>query len=90
VNVCEPRCRFFFRCLFVGSTDCIQNRVIPFFHDPRIQGRSRIHGWRHSRLCDYPGAVPALTSRADKLAPVQAQAHDPRIQVLGLFAAGAV
>ncbi|MBU1221636.1 hypothetical protein KKF97_17680 [Myxococcota bacterium] len=42
-------------------------------------------------LCDYPlrislgeiavpAAVPALTSRADKLAPVPAQAHDPFIQ----------
>ncbi|MBU1222006.1 hypothetical protein KKF34_16895 [Myxococcota bacterium] len=49
-------------------------------HVPRIQHRVWIRGWCHSRLCDYPGAVPALTSRADKLSPVWPQAHDPRIQ----------
>ncbi|MBU1218378.1 hypothetical protein KKF34_15260 [Myxococcota bacterium] len=30
--------------------------VWPQADDPQIQGRVRIHGWRHSRLCDYPGA----------------------------------
>ncbi|MBU1498971.1 hypothetical protein KKF34_18975 [Myxococcota bacterium] len=37
-------------------------------------------GRGHLRLCDYPGTVPALTSRADKLSPEWPQAHDPQIQ----------
>ncbi|MBU1379728.1 hypothetical protein KKD49_02790, partial [Myxococcota bacterium] len=43
------------------------------FPAPPAAAQERGKGW-----CAF--SYPALTSRADKLAPVWAQAHDPQIQ----------